>query len=365
MELTHKRDRRAIANVVVAAILALVGGAIIATACLVMPLAPVEAAIRSTGLAELLPAVSPPLGNAARIVMAASAGLVIAVLIYMLLPRKGLSRKNSTKRSDGVTHSGWPRIPRFGSKSSDSDDASDFDDVLNSERHPDAPPRRPIFAHSELSSPDEDEDQPPADMVLTAASEASYGMELSEPVLTLSDDDMADEQVTIDTAIIEAAKPANDAEDAEKVDMAYRQEAKAAGLNNSHPADMPTVAAPAQSDKVPAAAASTVDNSLERRACRRAELASLELGELVDRLEAGMKRRDAAHAAAIDERHAEQQMAGDSDWPEETVEQQGDDSPGEDPQFVEPRRRGDDLDGALSAALETLRQMADRQRNAS
>lgn len=377
MDMTSQPDRAANVRIIAACMFALTGGAITATACMVMPLAPVEAAIQSIGMPELVPAAAPPLGATARLAIAISAGLVIAALIYILFPRKGASKMGSATNSEEFAQSGalgWLRIPRFGAKRNDLDYVSDFDDLpdlRSSDRHPDAPPKRPIFASSELGARADMEaetpDLAPVDVPDAMDEGALYQIASTEAVLTLTEGDIAEDDI-VDGEMITIDEPHSDlplptAEDALSglavtVDRSDQISEPPKETETGDSAD------PAAADNIAPNAAITVENVLKRRTQRGIELGQLGLDELVDRLENGIKRRNSAQASHDVEVKTSPDNAAPnvrpSDRPTSAEPTDEADSNG-----MEKRSRDNDMDGALTAALETLRQMADRQRNAS
>ncbi|MGE7205320.1 hypothetical protein ACQKJZ_06535 [Sphingomonas sp. NPDC019816] len=135
---------------------AMAGGAVallIAFVFLVAPVWRLEMLVAQLGLADILSAARPPLGTKARLLLAlvagAGAGAVIWAAAYLLWGQGGLlaSRRPATEDEDDY-------VPA----------------VRRSDRHPDAPPRRPLLA-AELGAPppppageDEEERTLPADL---------------------------------------------------------------------------------------------------------------------------------------------------------------------------------------------------------
>lgn len=117
---------------------AVLGGAAIAVAAALMPPAMLEGLVRNGGIAALIPAAAPPLGSAARAVLALGGGAVAAAMIwsalYLLFGQGGL-----------LAGEGKPVVRR-------------------ADAHPDAPPRWPMSA-ADLGTPLMEVERPiPADL---------------------------------------------------------------------------------------------------------------------------------------------------------------------------------------------------------
>lgn len=127
---------------------ALAGGTIAALGVVVAPAGLLEALVVRLGLPALLPAAAPPLGGTARMMIAAGAfiGVALAVGVLMTILTQLVGRK-----------------PR---RAADPDPAPEFltfagyegeaPALRRADAHPDAPPRRPIFAGADLGTPFQD-----------------------------------------------------------------------------------------------------------------------------------------------------------------------------------------------------------------
>ena len=106
--------------------------AVVAFAFLVMPIAVIESMAVDSGVAALFTAAAPPFGLTARLTVAffaalAAGGFTWAGLALILGARTELTRR-------GAAQDGVPVLRR-------------------ADAHPDAPPRRPVFANSDLGTP--------------------------------------------------------------------------------------------------------------------------------------------------------------------------------------------------------------------
>ncbi|MBN8808522.1 MAG: hypothetical protein J0I47_09880 [Sphingomonas sp.] len=123
-------DRRIAVPIAPAA--GIVVGAIVAIAFLLMPVAVLEDMAVDSGIASLLTAAQPPLGTTARLTAAMLAGIgaggAIWFGIFLLVGTRTMLAQRHAAR-DGV-----PVLRR-------------------ADAHPDAPARRPVFAHRDLGTP--------------------------------------------------------------------------------------------------------------------------------------------------------------------------------------------------------------------
>lgn len=163
--------------------LAVVGGIGAALVIATLPHVYLENLVGLTGLSEFVPAAAPPLGNTARSLIAIAAGLVSASAIYFILNRKGdpdmgvalreqiiASEAEQAERDleaeAGKSRFAMPKLAfnaksltRFLKKPKKKPaekkvmDLADLPMLRDGDRHPDAPPRRPIFADSDLGTP--------------------------------------------------------------------------------------------------------------------------------------------------------------------------------------------------------------------
>ena len=104
-------------------------GGLVAVICLLVPGASLDAALRASGIAELLPAP----GATPRVMLALGASVAVAAIVwsalYLLFGSGGPLAAPRPRASDGV-----PTLRR-------------------ADAHPDAPPRRPLSAAMELAAP--------------------------------------------------------------------------------------------------------------------------------------------------------------------------------------------------------------------
>jgi len=123
---------------------ALAGGVITALGVIVAPVAMLEALVALFGLPAVLAAAAPPLGFTARIMIAAVAFVIAAMAVgtTMSLLTTLLNRKPRRKARPFASHAVV--------------DDEDAPALRRADSHPDAPPRRPIFAGSDLGTPFQD-----------------------------------------------------------------------------------------------------------------------------------------------------------------------------------------------------------------
>lgn len=175
------------------AAIAVGGGLAAAVGSSFIPMNAIEGFVSAYGIAELLPAAAPPLGNTARLALSTGIGTLTAGALLALLPRgetdimgfetavksdpaqSGSSEDAaaSASRSGTSRLAGWLRTLRFGKSEAAEDEVSDFADlkrlrIRNADQHPDAPVRAPIMASSDLDA--EVASEP--DMALPAAASA-------------------------------------------------------------------------------------------------------------------------------------------------------------------------------------------------
>ncbi|WP_373488037.1 hypothetical protein [Blastomonas sp.] len=170
------------------------GGVLAAIASSFIPMASIEAFVGAYGIAELLPAAAPPLGETARLALCGGIGTLTAGALFALLPRKETRTMMNpaspaqadpqedlptlvplTSHADSASQKasrpgmmGWLRSLRFGSQQTAEGEISSFDDLNPSgtrmrqaDSHPDAPARRPIFAQTDLGTAHEDDEAQP------------------------------------------------------------------------------------------------------------------------------------------------------------------------------------------------------------
>ncbi|GAB5482783.1 MAG: hypothetical protein Pars92KO_25400 [Parasphingorhabdus sp.] len=238
-------------------VMAIAAGVGAALVVVTLPHVYLESAIGATGLSEILPAAAPPLGNTARGLIAVMAGLVSASAIYFFLNRKGSSDMGVALREqinaaspieldleeEASAKKGRFSLPKFDAKSLTKFlkkpkknkarvmDLADLPQLRKVDSEADAPERPPIFAEAEAPSP------------LPEAIQPFEEAEPAEPVL--------------------ADIPFNPTETVAETPQAVTEETAV---------EQP-VAAPAEAAQPPAE-----------------DLSDLNIAELTDRLEAGLRR---------------------------------------------------------------------------
>jgi hypothetical protein len=175
--------------------IAIGGGIAAAAGSSFIPMNAIEGFVTAYGIAELLPAAAPPLGNTARLALSAGIGTLTAGALLALLPRGenddmgfetavnksatpdgtaaqgAASDAGPTTGFGGSKLAGWLRTLRFGKTEAAQGEVTDFADInrlriRNGDQHPDAPVRAPIMASSDLGAP---LDVPLADTMLPPA----------------------------------------------------------------------------------------------------------------------------------------------------------------------------------------------------
>lgn len=165
--------------------LALGGGMAAGFGSSFIPMNAIEGFVTAYGIAELLPAAAPPLGETARLALSAGIGTLTAGALLALLPRvesddmgfetaiqkAGEAGKDEAQSvapaSKGGKLAGWLRSLRFGKSEAAPGTITDFSDlapvrIRNGDQHPDAPVRAPIRASSDLNEPVKAGDMPAA-----------------------------------------------------------------------------------------------------------------------------------------------------------------------------------------------------------
>lgn len=147
--------------------MAMAGAIVASVATMFIPAAVLEGITGSTGLSELVPAASAPLGDTARALIAFAAGaFTLAVLSFILLRQDSPPAKDAADDTivaplsvddeaislmERLAHIRLPQIalPRIPWVKGDDDitDLSDLPKLRNGDIHPDAPPRRPLSHH--------------------------------------------------------------------------------------------------------------------------------------------------------------------------------------------------------------------------
>lgn len=315
-----------------------------------IPLSSIEGFVSAYGISEMLPAARPPLGGTARLLIALAAGIFVAALLYSLFPRKGFS--DMATAMPRMTNIGdFFRSLRFGRSGGAPGEVSDFDDLprlRNADAHPDAPARRPIFANSDLGAP----------LTLDIEHFDDGDDEAGIPVVDASP--VTNEAEQEPETVAEEPGPAEPAPGM-MAEIAIPEEPVEAVA--PQPPDVAPEPAPQPHNAYAAPVAAPRDPHDPR------PLSDLSIGELVARLEQGMAERFGAAPALVRAAGVFAEKAAVADVPEHPVEPET--APAE--QAAEPDTVGGEaapisaegMDAALQAALETLRVMTERQKNAS
>lgn len=150
--------------------LAMAGAIIVSVTFMFLPVRLLESAAGSSGLSELIPAARAPLGDTARALFSFGSGaFTLSVLVYALLHFGTTSTKRieleepvpdwanepeEAKAASRLARLKMPSlsIPKMPWVHDDSDitELSDLPKLRNGDTHPDAPPRRPLFANQDL-----------------------------------------------------------------------------------------------------------------------------------------------------------------------------------------------------------------------
>ena len=138
--------------------LAAVGSAVVA---LSIPVALLEHGAQASGASEVLPLFAAPMGLGARVLLAVVAALLAAALVWLFWGMDDLiggTKKLQQARRISASF-GWEAlIRRVRARSAGA--RHDPDQALlvrrRRDRHPDAPPRPPLFASRDLPAPDQD-----------------------------------------------------------------------------------------------------------------------------------------------------------------------------------------------------------------
>lgn len=155
---------------------ALGGGVAAAFGSSFIPMNAIEGFVTAYGIAELLPAAAPPLGDTARLALSAGIGTLTAGALLALLPRAesdDMGFETAIRKADDAGKdrsqpvapaaksgklAGWLRTLRFGKADAAPGTITDFSDlaaprIRNGDQHPDAPVRAPIRASADLGAP--------------------------------------------------------------------------------------------------------------------------------------------------------------------------------------------------------------------
>lgn len=323
---------------------AIAGGIAAALVIATLPHVYLENIVGATGLSEIIPAAAPPLGNTARGLIAAMAGLISASTLYLFLNQKTKTheggsemsvaiRKNLTKEPTEDERADKARfaipklnlsaksLTRFLKKPKKSPgqvtELKDLPEIRSADRHPDAPARQPIFASSDLGLP-----------------LAEKIKRFDQPVMAEAAGDLPAEPAAQPSVTQDLASSGNDPQ--------------------------------SQCEEVPASERSEHGSHHEGTVAPQADLSDLSLAQLADRLEAGLRRLDALRRGEPAKEHvatrentatAEHAMSApdisEAAAPVTIPSLRSIDSVDLNPQD----RRQADMDAALKAALGTLERM--------
>jgi hypothetical protein len=126
--------------------LALMTGIAAIAAVVSLPVGLMELGVTSSGLSELFPAAAPPLGWTARAILAGFAG-VMGFGIGLVASRMDAAEGEEQM---GFAFSKLAALPWTRRRTRD----PEMPVIRRADAHPDAPPRRPIFASSDFDAPD-------------------------------------------------------------------------------------------------------------------------------------------------------------------------------------------------------------------
>lgn len=157
--------------------MAIGGGFAVAVVFATMPNVYLENIVGATGLSEIVSAAAPPLGDTARALIALTAGLISAAIIFLFVhrsgdsemampkpqgpdflnpqpqvaPEKPVTESTATRRSER-TRIKLPKfkLPGFMKRAEGVRDFSDLPKLRPADSHPDAPPRAPLRAGHDL-----------------------------------------------------------------------------------------------------------------------------------------------------------------------------------------------------------------------
>lgn len=279
--------------------MALVGGIAAALVVATLPSVYLEKIIGMTGIAEIVPAAAPPLGNTAKSLLAIFAGLVSTSIIFFFLHRKGGAdmglaiRKLANweeEKAEWEERKVKPKKSKFSlkkllqkpkKKKGEVKDLSDLPNLREKDSHPDAPARQPIFAEKDLGAPLESKIKPFDQQDVVAEAEDS-APESSKP-------DVVSAPFIMDKSL-QPPEPQNHEPEA-PLDISGQ-----VSVPPVVEAAQPT-AAVSESDKVPsvnpepaAFEAPPVDMVVEKASEPKEDLSALTIGQLTERLEAGLDR---------------------------------------------------------------------------
>lgn len=141
--------------------MAVLGAAVAALAVLWMPVGLIETIVASSGLSEAVSAAAPPLGQTARLVLAAFAGLMAAGITGLAArapdsAREDIKEQERDDRAQGAKSMGFAfsRLTALARGRAVPVDVSPAPALRRADAHPDAPPRPPIFASKDFDGLD-------------------------------------------------------------------------------------------------------------------------------------------------------------------------------------------------------------------
>lgn len=392
---------------------ALAAGLAAAAGAFFIPNATLESAISATGIGEYVAAARPPLGDTARLVVAIALGWIAAAFVLAVFPLhlfNGTAGSNTMRRNRTLRREPEPefveavpepeietkerktlmdrlRALRFGKNTVLDDEISGFDEIprlRERDTHPDAPARRPIRANRDFGPVPEP--SPGPEVNLDAGPLTSDESDLprflrrgrrsvAEEVDVLADqaaalqggfsdaapDDFAPVEAPVEEVVAEVEPPRfrmpepdpepvyhDQADHDEERDRDVRSgqepqsdvyEEPLAEEPMAEPEPIFTAERPPRRDPVP-----QIDESRP--------LSDYSISELTDRLEAGLRRRGMIAGAPLPPRPAAVTAPMASD------QAASDPRAADLPEVPIAPNQPEDMDAALRAALETLRQMS-------
>ena len=301
------------------AAIALGGGVAAAFGSSFIPMSAIEGFVTAYGIAELLPAAAPPLGDTARLALSAGIGTLTAGALLALLPRAenedmgfqtAIKKASDTDKDSAqpVTQehkssklAGWLRTLRFGKSEPAPGTITDFADlaaprIRNGDQHPDAPVRAPIRASADLGAP--------LDTIEPVMPEAGAApLELGED-MAFAPPQSPTNAPSLRFAPASPVEPEPedavlDADEADKASLEAPGAAAAFGQPFVNPVDDEQLHEISATDEpAPEPSDEAVEASITAQAESLDDLDTLSTAELLDRLESGLARRRAAANAA-------------------------------------------------------------------
>jgi len=168
-------------------LLAAVGSAVVA---LSIPVALLEHVATASGIGAVLPLFADPIDLGARIVLALLAALAAAALVWSFWGTDdAIGKAGHMKQARKLSASyGWEALMRRVRGRGEDDPAQAVLARRRRDRHPDAPPRPPLFASRDLPAPDGAADDAPAEAAAlpspVPAPAPMSGMRIASPVVT-------------------------------------------------------------------------------------------------------------------------------------------------------------------------------------